>query len=83
MDVISASELNKYLGYNGVSSRSNRHAMDRHGIGKLRKIWTEHRTEAVYALRNDADWVAATSDALRAEISRTTDAMKGAALHGE
>lgn len=83
VDVISASELNVYLGYNGVSSRSNRHAMDRHGIVKLRKLRTEHRTEAVYALRNDADWVSATPDALRAEIGRATDAMKGAALHGE
>nr|WP_315477785.1 hypothetical protein [uncultured Sphingorhabdus sp.] len=83
MDVISASELNKYLGYNGVSSRSNRHAMDRHGIVKLRKVRTEFRTEAVYALRNDADWVAAAPDALRAEIGGATDAMKGAALHDE
>lgn len=83
VDVISASELNVYLGYNGVSSRSNRHAMDRHGIVKLRKLRTEHRTEAVYALRNDADWVSAAPDALRAEIGRATDAMKGAALHGE
>ena len=83
VDVISASELNGLLGSYGVSSRSNRYAMDRHGIVKLRKVRTEFRTEAVYALRNDADWVAATSDALRAEISRTTDAMKGAALHGE
>jgi hypothetical protein len=83
VDVISASELNAYLGYNGVSSRSNRHAMDRHGIVKLRKVRTEFRTEAVYALRNDADWVAATPDALRAEIGGATDAMKGAALHDE
>lgn len=83
VDVISASELNVYLGYNGVSSRSNRHAMDRHGIVKLRKLRTEHRTEAVYALRNDAGWVSAIPDALRAEIGGATDAMKRAALHGE
>lgn len=83
VDVISASELNTYLGHNGVSSRSNRHAMDRHGIVKLRKVRTEFRAEAVYALRNDADWVSATPDALRAEIGRATDAIKGAALHGE
>jgi hypothetical protein len=82
VDVISASELNVHLGYNGVSNRSNRHAMDRHGIVKLRKLRTEFRAEAVYALRNDADWVAATPDALRAEIGRATDAMKGGALYG-
>jgi hypothetical protein len=57
--------------------------MDRHGIVKLRKIRMKFRTEAVYALRNEADWVAATPDALRAEIGGATDAMKGAALHGE
>lgn len=83
VDVISASELNGLLGSYGVSGRSNRHAMDRHGIVKLRKIRTEFRTEAVYAVRKDADWVAATSDALRAEISRATDAMKKEALHDE
>ena len=83
VDVISAGELNEHLGHNGVSSRSNRHAMDRHGIVKLRKLRTEHRTEAVYALRNEADWVSATPDALRAEIGGATDAMKRAALHGE
>lgn len=83
VDVVSASELNEHLGHNGVSSRSNRHAMDRHGIVKLRKIRMKFRTEAVYALRNEADWVAATPDALRAEIGGATDAMKGAALHGE
>lgn len=83
VDVISTSEHNVYLGYNGVSSRSNRHAMDRHGIVKLRKVRTKFRAEAVYARRNDADGVSATPDALRAEIGRETDAMKGAALHGE
>ena len=82
-DVISASELNKRLGYNGVSSRSNRHAMDRHGIVKLRKVRTEFRTEAVYALRNAADWGAANADALRAEIGRATDAVKADALLDE
>lgn len=83
VDVISASELNAHLGFGGVSSRSNRHAMDRQGIVKLRKVRTEFRVEAVYALRNDADWVAATPDALRAEIGRETNAMKEAVLHGE
>jgi hypothetical protein len=83
VDVISASELNVHLGYNGVSSRSNRHAMDRHGIVKLRKVRVGQSPQVVYALRNGADWVAATSDALRAEIERVSYTMKEEALSEE
>jgi hypothetical protein len=57
--------------------------MDRHGIVKLRKVRTEFRTEAVYALRNAAYWGSANADALRAEIGRATDAVKADALLDE
>lgn len=83
VDVIAAHELNMLPGSISVSSRATRHAMDRYGIVKLRKVRVGQSPQTVYALRNCENWAAATPDALRAEIARVKPGTKEEALHGE
>lgn len=90
VDVITASELNAEFsaisqggGSHPITRPSVRHAMDRAGIRKLKKIRTTLATDNCYALRNYDCWSNCDAAALKDEIYRTascwkTEAMKGA-----
>jgi hypothetical protein len=83
VDLITASELWPHLGLDELKRPATRHAMERAGIRKLRKVRTARRSENIYALRNYDQWSNCDADKLRAEIARVADADKEAALDGD
>ncbi len=83
VDVITATELNARLpGYDGVSRAAARHAMDRAGIRKLRKVRIRTHVAVAYALRRHDLWAAQGPQELKAEIGRASDSEKLSALGG-
>jgi hypothetical protein len=84
VDVITATELNARLpGYDGVSRAAARHAMDRAGIRKLRKVRIRTCVAVAYALRRHDLWAAQGPQELKAEIGRVSDSEKLSALGGD
>lgn len=87
-DVITASELNQEFATlqaysnNPITKPSIRHAMDRAGICKLKKIRIGYSTENCYAVRNHGHWQKCEAAALNAEISRVRNGGKSAAMKG-
>lgn len=81
VDVITAAELNKHLtGYDGLRRPAVRHAMDRAGIRRLRKVRTTHRPELIYSLRDHEAWKERGPDDLRSELDRVPEQEKLSAL---
>ena len=69
VDVITAAELNKRLtGYDGLKHPAVRHAMDRAGIRRLRKVRITNGTEIIYSLRDHEKWKEREADDLRSEL---------------
>lgn len=83
VDLMTAKEINAVLpGYEGLQRPAARHALDRVGIRKLRKVRTGIGSENVYALRNAESWLARSAAEMKAEIERIPDTAKREALHG-
>ena len=83
VDVITASEMNLRLpGFDALQRPASRHAMDRAGIRKLRKVRIKTQTQAAYALRQYEQWASRGAQELKAEIDRVSDAEKLSALEG-
>jgi len=81
VDVITANELNVRLpGFDGLSRPAGRHAMERAGIRRLRKVRTGRGPEMVYAVRHCGDWANRDAQDLKAEIGRASDDEKLKAL---
>lgn len=82
VDLITANEIDARLPIGSCVSKTNaRHAMDRAGITKLKKVRHGGGTVTVYALRNHEVWSRRDPDCIRGDLDCAATDQKSAAMN--